>query len=237
MVVKRAQKTNLEQKLKLERPSWKNFKEQLKTNFPFFFLYFFLFWVAYGLYMGFLTLLGINALIISTYNPNTMMLILVLLELPFLYLFFVLSIYFLKRMFGLGFGVKDYFYFGLKLFIMDVLFVIVILLVGYFFLLYDSKLILILLFVVFLLMLFFIFASYKTVFTKSFANSFSLIFKQLGNIKAIAYFFLTLIVFCLAFGIVYGLTMLQVLPSIFGMVMYPLGMLFMFYMAHFSVRT
>lgn len=225
------------EKHKLDKISWKTFYHQLKQNYAIFFLYFFFLWIVYFLYKLILSLLGVYGLIATLSSPASVIFVIALFNLPVLYMFFVLSIYFLKRMYFPSLKPKDYFYLGLKLSILNIVFILIIDFIGYLFMQYTSPLALVLLLLVLLLMLFFVFVSYKTVFMDTFAESFSSIFKQLGNIRAIGFFFLTILILGLVFLIVYGLVYLGILPSEIYMLAYPFMMFIMFYMAHHSVRT
>lgn len=219
-----------------ESLNWTSFKTQLKNNYPVFFFGLFLYWCVYLVYKAFLLLLGTDTIFTTTANPNSLFLILFILELPLVYFLCVLFIYYLKRMFYPNLKLKDLFYYGLKLFIVDLIFLLLLLVFAYLFLLYDNMLFTILLIVVALFSLFFMFVSYKTIFKNNVLVSLGNTIKQLINPKAIAYYLITLISVIIVMGIFAGLVSLGVLPNMVSFLLYPLIILVVFYLSHYSVN-
>jgi len=142
----------------------------------------------------------VDTLFLGLTNSTTLFVIMLLFEMPFVYLFFVLAIYLLKRLFYKDLKVKDYFYLGLKIFIVDLIFLILISIFGILFLNSESVTLGVILIVVTILSLFFVFSSYKTIMKKTLLQSFSSMFKQIANPRALAHFVITLVI-----GVVYFL--------------------------------
>lgn len=171
----------------------------------------------------------------SVTNSTTLFIIMLLFEIPFVYLFFVLSIYLLKRLFYKDLKVKDYFYCGLKLFIIDLLFFILISLFGILFLNNETIILGLILLIVTILSLFFVFVSYKTVMKGSLLDSFANMFKQILNPKALAYFVITLVISVVLFFISYGLVYAQILSEVLYALIYPIVLFIAFVFSYYSI--
>jgi hypothetical protein len=218
-----------------ETLSFNSFKLQLKNNYTFFFFSLFAYWVVYLVYKAFLSLLGTDTLFTSITNANGLFSILFVLELPLIYLLCVLFIYLLKRMYYPNLKVKDYFYIGLKLFILDLVFLIIVSIFAYLFLVYDTGLYAALLVIFGLLSLFFMFAGYKLIINNNILSAFAKTFKQILNPKAIAYYLVTIIAILVVLGIAAGLVYAGIFPDLVSFLIYPLILLAIFYASNHSV--
>jgi len=220
---------------KKEKLTYGLFKEKFFSEFPAFFLFTFLFSLVYALYKAFLFLINLDTLFLGITNSTTLFVIMLLFEIPFVYLFFVLSIYLLKRLFYKDLKVKDYFYLGLKLFIIDLLFVILISTFGILFLNNESVTLGILFIIITVLSLFFVFTSYKAVMKKTLLLSFANMFTQIANPKALAYFVLMLVIGIVLFLIALGLVYAQILPETIYALAYPCVLFIAFVFSYYAI--
>lgn len=216
--------------------NWSNFKLQLKNNYPIFFFSIFAYWVIYLIYKAFLKLLGTETLFASTTSQTGTFSLLFIFELPLIYLLCVLFIYFLKIMFYPDLKIKDYFYIGLKLFILDLIFLIIIAIFSNLFLAYDSTGYAILLGIVSLFSLFFMFVGYKTIIKNNIFVSFAKTFKQILKPKTIAYYLITLISIIIVVWVINELIYLGILPDLLAFLLYPLVIFCIFYFSYHSMN-
>jgi len=219
----------------VEHLSWNNFKNQLKNNYPVFLFILFLYWTIYLTYKAFLLLLGLDTLLanLGSVSLNS---VLILFELPFVYALCVLFVYLLKRMFYQNLKTKDYFYIGLKLFILNLVFLIILGIFLYLFSIYDSIGYAIALIIVGLFSLFFMFVGYKHIINNNLLSMFAKTFAEIKNPKAIAYYLLTMIGNIILYGVGYGLVYLGLVPSMAMILLYPLIIFSVFYFSYFSVN-
>jgi hypothetical protein len=219
-----------------ESLNWTSFKAQLKNNYTVFFFGLFLYWVIYLVYKAFLQLLGTDTIFTTISSANGLFSILFLLELPLIYLMCVLFIYFLKRMYYPDLNVKDYFYIGLKLFLIDLVFLIITSIFAYLFLVIGGGLYATLLVLFGLFSIFFMFVSYKTIIKNNILVALGKTFKQIINPKAIAYFLIAFIAIIVLLGIVAGLVYVGLFPDLVSFLVYPLIILVAFYASNHCVN-
>ena len=219
-----------------EKLSWNLFKLQASQNLPLIFICFFLFWLIYGLYKSALILLGLDSAIFLVESETTFYILMFLIELPFIYLFFVLSIFFLKKMFYPALKIKDYFSIGLKLFIVDLVFAIIMAFFAELYIIYDTVLTEIILFVVLLFCLFFVFSSYKTIMKGNILENLQKTFGQVTNPKGQALYIITLIISIICFAVFAALIYLGILSDLIYYLLFPFILFLTILMSYYSVN-